>query len=148
MEEDGSGHSPALWQGAAEELGLAGIAIAEELGGQGFGLKELGIALGEVGRSLAPIPLLASAGLAGRVVQHVAGAEAGEWLPPIAEGRAATLAWVESNGDWDPAGTTLEISGEGSDVRLSGEKHFVLDAGAAETLFVVVRILVPTATKD
>ena len=140
MEEDGSGHSPALWQGAAEELGLAGIAIAEELGGQGFGLKELGIALGEVGRSLAPIPLLASAGLAGRVVQHVAGAEAGEWLPPIAEGRAATLAWVESNGDWDPAGTTLEISGEGSDVRLSGEKHFVLDAGAAETLFVVVRI--------
>ena len=140
MEEDGSGHSPALWQGAAEELGLAGIAIAEELGGQGFGLKELGIALGEVGRSLAPIPLLASAGLAGRVVQHVAGAEAGEWLPPIAEGRAAILAWVESNRDWDPAGTTLEISGEGSDVRLSGEKHFVLDAGAAETLFVVVRI--------
>ena len=42
--------------------------------------------------------------------------------------------------DRDPAGTTLEISGEGSDVRLSGEKHFVLDAGAAETLFVVVRI--------
>lgn len=140
MEDDGSGHSAVLWQAAAEELGLAGIAIDEELGGQGFGLKELGIALGEVGRSLAPIPLLASAGLAGRVVQHVAGADAGEWLKPIAEGRAATLAWVESDGDWDPAATTLEISGEGPDVRLSGEKHFVLDAGPAATLLVVARV--------
>lgn len=139
MEEAGTGYSSSLWQSASEELGLAGIAIPEDLGGQGFGLKELGLALGEVGRSLAPIPLLASAGLAGRVVQQVAGSEAGEWLSPIAEGRAATLAWVEANGDWDPAATTLEMAGAGPEVRLTGDKHFVLDAGPAATLFVVAR---------
>ena len=139
MESDASGHAEALWRLASEELGLAGIAIAEDAGGQGFGLKELGIALGEVGRSLAPIPLFASAGLAARVVERVAGSSAGEWLAPIAEGKAATLAWVESNGDWDPAHVTLELDGAGDTVRLSGEKHFVLEAGSAETLFVVVR---------
>ena len=57
MEGDSTGFAPDLWKVASEELGLAGIAISEDLGGQGFGLKELSIALGEVGRSLAPIPL-------------------------------------------------------------------------------------------
>ena len=140
MEGDASGHDPGLWRLASEELGLAGIAISEDDGGQGFGLKELGIALGEAGRSLAPIPLFASAGLAARVVQHVAGDGASEWLAPIAVGRAATLAWVEASGGWDPGAVSLEMQGSGDDVRLSGAKHFVLDAGAAETLFVVARM--------
>ncbi|MCR9093534.1 MAG: acyl-CoA/acyl-ACP dehydrogenase [bacterium] len=146
MDEEGTGHSAALWQSAADELGLAGIAIPEKLGGQGFGLKELGIALGEVGRSLAPIPLFASAGLAGRDVLHDAGQGADDWLTPIAEGKAATLAWVEERGDWDPAATRLELVGDGDEVRLTGEKHFVLDAGAAATLFVIART--PGSTRD
>ena len=53
MESD-SGVSSDLWKRASEELGLAGLAIPEEADGQGFGLVELGIALGEVGRGLAP----------------------------------------------------------------------------------------------
>ena len=139
MEEEGTGHSPALWSLASEEMGLAGIAISEDAGGQGFGLKELAIALSESGRHLAPIPLFASAGLAARVVQHVAGESAEGWLTPIAEGNAATVAWVEADGDWDPAATTLEVEGGGDDVTLDGEKHFVLAAGAAERIFVVAR---------
>ena len=68
--ESGEGLSESLWKRASEELGLAGIAIAEEFGGQGFGLTELAIALGETGRALAPVPLFASAALAARVVQR------------------------------------------------------------------------------
>lgn len=139
MESDASGYAESLWRLASEELGLAGIAIDEGAGGQGFGLKELAIALAEAGRHLAPIPLFASAGLAARAVQHVAGEGAAEWLAPIAEGRAATLAWVEADGDWDPAASTLEIEGATPSVHLRGAKHFVLDAGPAERLFVVAR---------
>ena len=80
MEGDSTWFAPDLWKVASEELGLAGIAISEDLGGQGFGLKELSIALGEVGRSLAPIPLFASAALAGRVVAAVGGEDADAFL--------------------------------------------------------------------
>jgi len=139
MENGRSGFSPALWTRASEEMGLAGIAISEEQGGQGFGLKELAIALGEVGRSLAPIPLFASAGLAARTVAAVAGSAASEWLEPIAIGEAATLAWVEEGGDWDPAAVRMEARGGGDEVRLTGEKHFVLAAEEARRIFVVAR---------
>ncbi len=119
--------------------GSPGIAIAEDLGGQGFGLQELGIALGEAGRALAPIPLFASAGLAARVVAAVAGEEAGPDLERIARGEAATFAWVEADGDWDPAATTLVAAEAGDEVRLTGAKHFVLGAAAAERIYVLAR---------
>ncbi len=139
MEQEKSGHSELLWERASQEMGLAGIAIPEDLGGQGFGLKELGIALSEVGRCLAPIPLFATAGLAGRVVAAVAGDDSEKWLTPIAEGQAATLAWVESSGDWDPAATLLEVEEGDGGLTITGEKHFVLAAGDAERIFVVAR---------
>jgi alkylation response protein AidB-like acyl-CoA dehydrogenase len=139
MEAGAQGVDAALWRRSAEELGLAGLAIAEEFGGQGFGLKELGIALAEAGRCLAPLPLFASAGLAAPTVAAVAGSEAGDWLGPIAEGRAATLGWVEAGGDWDPAAIEMVAEGQGDAVRLSGEKHFVVGAHGAERIFVVAR---------
>jgi len=139
--ETGRGVSESLWKLASEELGLAGIAIPEEFGGQGFGLTELAIALGETGRSLAPIPLFASAALAGRVVQASAGEGQGaKWLEPIAAGQVATLAWVEAKGLWDPAAVEMEAAPEGDAFRLTGEKHFVLDAAPAERLFIVARL--------
>ncbi len=138
--EAGDGLSDSLWKLASEELGLAGIAIAEEFGGQGFGVGELGIALGECGRALAPIPLFASAALAARVVQSVAGpSQGGEWLEPIAAGSIATLAWVEASGSWNPQDVAMEALPDGDDFRLSGEKHFVLDAPHAERFFVIAR---------
>lgn len=137
-----SGCSAALWEKAAEELGLAGLAIAEEHGGQGFGLVELSIALAEAGRALAPIPLFSTAGLAGRVIAQVvraSGAKAGPWLEPIAAGRPATLAWLEPGSGWDPAQTRCEARPSGSGFRLSGEKCLVLDGPFAERFFVVAR---------
>ncbi len=139
--ESGEGISESLWKLASEELGLAGIAISEECGGQGFGLRELAIALGESGRSLAPIPLFASAALAGRVVHAVVGEGPGaRWLEPIAAGRVSTLAWVESNGGWDPASAKMEAVSDGNAYRLRGQKHFVLAAPQAEHFFIVARV--------
>ncbi len=138
----GEGFSRDLWKKAGAELGLVGLAIPEAQGGQGFGLKELGVALAEVGRSLAPIPLFSTAALAGRVVAQVleaSGAKREEWLGALAAGQIATLAWLEDAGPWRPSRVRLEANPAGSAYRLSGEKRVVLDGACAERIFVVAR---------
>ncbi|HVA20439.1 MAG TPA: acyl-CoA dehydrogenase family protein [Solirubrobacteraceae bacterium] len=75
----------ALWKELCE-LGWPGIAIAEEYGGQGLGQIELSILCEELGRSLAPVPFLASA-MAATVIQQDGSAEQrARWLPGLASG--------------------------------------------------------------
>ncbi|MHB8242279.1 MAG: acyl-CoA dehydrogenase family protein [Solirubrobacteraceae bacterium] len=74
-----------LWRELGE-LGWPGIAVAEEHGGQGLGCIELSILCEELGRSLAPVPFLASA-MAATVIEHGGSAEQRErWLPGLASG--------------------------------------------------------------
>src|SRR5579884_3972380 len=74
-----------LWR-ELRELGWPGIAIAEEHGGQGLGQVELSILCEELGRSLAPVPFLAST-MAAAVIQQDGSAEQRErWLPGLASG--------------------------------------------------------------
>ncbi|NKQ58977.1 acyl-CoA/acyl-ACP dehydrogenase [Amycolatopsis sp. K13G38] len=53
-----------LWRTVAGELGLAGLHVPEELGGQGASTRELAVVAEELGRSLAPVPFFGSAVLA------------------------------------------------------------------------------------
>ena len=54
--ESENGFDPAVWQVAAEQLGLPGLALPEEFGGAGGGPVELGVVLEETGRALLPSP--------------------------------------------------------------------------------------------
>jgi alkylation response protein AidB-like acyl-CoA dehydrogenase len=54
------GYDTALWETLVEQIGASALAIPEEHGGAGFSLFEALVVLEEVGRSLAPSPLLAS----------------------------------------------------------------------------------------
>jgi alkylation response protein AidB-like acyl-CoA dehydrogenase len=75
----------ALWSELCE-LGWPGIALAEEHGGQGLGAIELSILCEEMGRSLAPVPFLASV-IAASVIEHSGTPEQCErWLPGLASG--------------------------------------------------------------
>ncbi len=75
----------ALWRQLCE-LGWPGIAIAEEHGGQGLGRIELSILCEELGRTVAPVPLLPSA-LAATLIEHAGTPEQRErWLPGLASG--------------------------------------------------------------
>jgi alkylation response protein AidB-like acyl-CoA dehydrogenase len=75
----------ALWKELCE-LGWPGIAIAEENGGQGLGTIELSILCEELGRSLAPVPFLAST-MAACVIEQAGSPEQRErWLPGLASG--------------------------------------------------------------
>jgi len=74
-----------LWRELCE-LGWPGIAISEEYGGQGLGLVELSILCEELGRTLAPVPLLPCV-LAGVLIERAGSPEQRErWLPGLASG--------------------------------------------------------------
>ncbi len=68
------------------ELGWPGIAISEEYGGQGLGTIELSILCEELGRTVAPVPFLAST-MAACVIEQAGSPEQRErWLPRLASG--------------------------------------------------------------
>ena len=56
--ESESGFDARLWEVLCEQVGVAALGIPEEYDGAGFTLFESLIALEEIGRSLAPSPLL------------------------------------------------------------------------------------------
>jgi alkylation response protein AidB-like acyl-CoA dehydrogenase len=61
-------------------------------------------------------------------------------LAGIASGETiASLAWVESKGDWSPAATETIAAPSGTRFRLNGTKHFVVDGASADTLIVLAR---------
>ena len=66
------------WRELNQQLGLTGVHIPEEYGGQGFGFVELGIVLEEMGRALlcAPYFSISSAGRDGDHECRHRGAEA------------------------------------------------------------------------
>jgi alkylation response protein AidB-like acyl-CoA dehydrogenase len=139
--ETEEGYDPAVWKQMGEQLGLQGLAIPEEYGGQGYSWVELAIVLEEQGRRLLCAPYFSSVVLAANALL-LSGDDAAkkEHLPGIASGETiATLAFTEDNGRWDEEGITLQASGSGSDVKLNGSKMFVLDGGIANLVIVAAK---------
>ena len=135
------GYDPAVWQQMGEQMGLQGLAIPEEFGGSGYSFVELGIVLEEMGRALLCAPFFSTAVLAANTLIH-SGDDAAKQahLPGIASGETiATVAYVEPSGKWDESGITMEASGSGSDVTLSGTKSFVIDGHVANLIIVAAK---------
>jgi alkylation response protein AidB-like acyl-CoA dehydrogenase len=136
------GYDDVVWKQMGQELGLQGIAIPEEHGGQGFGPVELGIVLEEMGRALFGGPFFGSVCLAGPAIAFGATEEERkELLPDIASGDTiAALAISEPNGRWDETGITLDARHDGEGYVLTGTKTYVLDGHNASLLVVAGRL--------
>jgi alkylation response protein AidB-like acyl-CoA dehydrogenase len=135
------GYDPAVWKQTAQELGLQGIAIPEQYGGQGYGWVELGVVLEEMGRALVCAPFFSTVVLAATTLLESGDEEAKQqYLPGIVDGSLiATVALTEENGRWDEDGVTLPASHSADGWTLSGAKHFVLDGAVAQLLIVPAR---------
>ena len=140
METD-TGWVASSWREMNQQLGLCGVHVPETYGGQGFGFVELGIVLEEMGRALVCAPYFASAVLATNATLNGASdVQKKVLLPSIASGETiATLAWVESGGDWSPAATETIATPSGTRFTLNGTKHFVVDGASADILVVLAR---------
>jgi alkylation response protein AidB-like acyl-CoA dehydrogenase len=146
--ETTEGYDPSVWKQMGQELGLQGLAIPEEFGGQGYTFIELGIVLEEMGRVLLCAPYFASAVLAANAILNAGtDAQKSALLPGIASGDTiAALAFTEPSGKWDAAGITLEAAESGGKYTLSGEKMFVIDGHVADLIVVVARTAGTTGT--
>lgn len=118
----GEPYDRALWRTLAE-AGLLGLAVSEEAGGLGLGMIELGLLLEEQGRTLAPVPLTATLGLAAMALdRHGSVAQKAAWLPRVIAGEAVLTAAIEEVGAVDPARPATRAEPEGNGWRLTGAK--------------------------
>ncbi len=135
-----SGYDPDVWSQMAEQMGLPGLIIPEELGGAGMSAVELTVVLEEMGRALLCAPYFSTAVLATNALLH-AGNDAAQkdLLSQIAAGKGtATLAFAEGN-SWSIADIKMEAKQDGSAWVLDGTKNYVLDGHTADTLLVAAR---------
>ena len=127
---------------AMAEMGWLAMAIPEEYGGAGFGFLEQAVILEELGRTLHPSPYFASCVLAANVLL-IGGSDEQKrrLLPGIADGTTiATVAQVESSGDWSESGVAVAADPVGDGTwRLSGSKDMVLAAQLVDLMIVAAR---------
>jgi len=124
------------------EAGLLGVAVPEAQGGLGYGFLEAALVLEQIGRTVAPVPYLATVVLGGLPIARLGSdTQRDAWLPGVASGEAVlTAALVEFGGDPLVPQTTATRDGDGW--VLDGQKDCV-PAG-----LVASRVLVPASTDD
>ena len=138
--DDPDGFSRPLWREMAQ-LGWLGIVLPEAYGGSGLGHTDLMVVLEEMGRVLAPEPVLSTV-LLGAGCLLLGGSEAQRvaHLPAVAAGeRLLALAHQEAGSRYDAARVTTTAERTGAGYRLRGEKTHVLDGHVADWLVVSAR---------
>jgi alkylation response protein AidB-like acyl-CoA dehydrogenase len=129
--------------GAWRELAkarLLGVAVPEEFGGSGLGMVELAILLEEVGRAVAPVPVLASLVLGALPVTQFGSVEQKRrLLPGVATGDTVLTAALVELGSDDPSRPSTTATRDGTGWRLDGVKTCVPAADRATRIFVPAR---------
>lgn len=128
----GTGIDETTWKGLATDLGVAGLLIPEEFGGQGMGMAEMAVALEEASRALAFVPLLTSSVLSTLAIQLAGDEEAcAKYLPGLADGSE-----IYAFAGLDGALTTTMARNE-TFWGVYGSKTAVLNASVASRFLVV-----------
>lgn len=128
------------WWSRGAELGWAAMLVPEELGGgsvSGQGLVDLTIVAEEMGRLVAPGPLLATNVVIAGLV-HAGGHE--ETIERLASGEAvASWAVYEPGAGWRPDRPTVTARAKGDSYVLDGVKDRVEAAGQADLFLVTAQ---------
>ncbi len=118
---------PPYWRAAAEQ-GLHGLHLAESVGGQGFGLLELAIAIAEFGYGAVPGPYVPSAISSALIAAHDPDAKL---LAELANGESIAAFAIESD---------LTASRQNDSLVIRGEARSVPAATQASVLVLPVNI--------
>jgi alkylation response protein AidB-like acyl-CoA dehydrogenase len=130
------GYDEDAWRLLGTEMGLAGLGIAEDLGGAGGGLAELTVVATELGRALLPVPFFSSTVLAGQILARCPDTDRDLLARLSAGDELAAFAGTDPDGCWRPDRVPVEAKADG---RLHGQADFVLDGAAAAHLVVAAR---------
>jgi alkylation response protein AidB-like acyl-CoA dehydrogenase len=139
---DPAGFDRGWWRRAAG-LGWLSLLVAEDHGGAGLGDEGavyLGIVAEELGRFVAPGPVLVSAIVAATLSRSGSAAQRSDVLPALLDGDAvATWCIAERGGSWDAAEVALEARRDGGGFTLTGVKGPVEAGARADLLLVTAR---------
>lgn len=140
MAEDEKGYSEKLW-GKMAELGWMSLLIPESCNGSGVNFMDLSILLSEFGYYCVPGPFFSTVILGGLPILALGSdKQKKELLPQIADGKyKLTLAWLETEGEYQPSGIHLTAEKTADGFQLSGTKLFVPDAHVADTIICAAR---------
>jgi alkylation response protein AidB-like acyl-CoA dehydrogenase len=151
-EDDPAGFDRAWWRRAAA-LGWSSLLVPEELGGvqvSGQGLVDLTLVMRELGRFVAPGPMIA-VNVVADLLSRSGSAEQQRLLPAITDGeRVPAWAYYEQGSPWSAPGIRLAAEPTAAGWVLSGAKSLV-ESGQVADLFLVtarsrdglVQLLVP-----
>ena len=128
--ESDAPHDLAAWKALADGMGLAGLLVPEDRGGQGATHREAAVVLEELGRAVAPVPYLTSAVVATEAL--LACDAEGGLLAELASGRRIGALAVALN--VAPGGAYKVVRHE--DGALHGELTAIADAAAADALLI------------
>ncbi|WP_406728733.1 acyl-CoA dehydrogenase family protein [Streptomyces sp. GD-15H] len=128
--ESGTPHDLALWKTLADGMGLAGLLVPEERGGQGATHREAAVVLEELGRAVAPVPYLTSAVVATEALLACADGE--DVLASLASARRIGALAVGLHTAPGAAFATARAA----DGVLHGELTGIADAAVADVLLV------------
>lgn len=132
----------ALWRELAV-TNLVGLALPEDVGGSGYGIMELAVLLEEVGRRVAPVPLLSTVGLGALPVAAFGASEARKRiLGPVVDGSSLLTGGYREPHRHDALVPATTASRDGSRWRLEGTKVAAPHAPIAD------RIVVTAATGE
>jgi 3-oxocholest-4-en-26-oyl-CoA dehydrogenase beta subunit len=102
LEEADAPYDERCWRDLAD-TNLLGVALPEHVGGSGYGLMELCVLLEEVGRHVAPVPLLATVGTGAVPIAELGSKEQrARFLPPVVQGSSLLTAALQEPGHADP----------------------------------------------
>jgi alkylation response protein AidB-like acyl-CoA dehydrogenase len=134
------GYDPLLWQSICEEMYWQAMTIPEAYGGLGLGYVELVATLEQMGRYLLCSPFYSTVCLAANALLVAANDEQrAHYLPQLAAGTTATLAYTGASGRWDCSAVEAIARPEGDGYRISGSYRYVPDGHSAELLVVAAR---------
>lgn len=122
---------------------LLGIALPESVGGAGLGVIEQCIVLKEVGRTVAPVPLLPSIAMgAAPIAEFGTDGQRERWVKPAVEGELVLTAGLVEELNPDPLEPVTSAERAGDGWRLRGAKTCVPSGPIADL------VLVPATTPE
>ncbi|MFI8204282.1 acyl-CoA dehydrogenase family protein [Streptomyces sp. NPDC085937] len=128
--ESDAPHDLSLWKALADGMGLAGLLVPEDRGGQGATHREAAVVLEELGRAVAPVPYLTSAVVATEAL--LACADGDGLLADLASGRVIGALAVGLH--TAPGAAYAAVRADGG--TLHGELTGIADAAVADVLLV------------
>ena len=131
-------YDPELWSKLAQ-AGLLGVAIDEAHGGMGFDFETLCLLIAEVGRTVAPVPVVPVLTGALTLQQFADPQQRDRWLPGIATGELLVTTALTEPGSDDPLAPAAVLQPGDDGWLLQGYKHMVVAADRSAVVLLGAR---------